>query len=140
MNILTVLFKLATTIWPLIREYVLSDGSKGKRVGAQVIAFVVGVALVLLTIVTVYLGEQAKQNLTIQEPIIKQYNDLTSENENLKNRVLELQNNIFECESRSHKVIGECQTTLKQFTDKGKYVYDATTKTMVLKPTGEIKK
>lgn len=132
MNIFTILFKLISTIWPLLKEYVLSDGIKGKGIGAHMVAFIVGAALILTTLVTVYLGEQAKQNLTIQEPIIKQYNDLTDDNENLKARVAELQNNIFECETRSHKVIEECQTTLKHLTSKGKYVYDATTKKMVM--------
>ena len=132
MNIFSVLLKLGATLWPLIREYVLSDGIKGKGLGANIVAIIVGGALILITMVTVYLGEQAKQNLTIQEPIIKQYNDLTDDNDNLKARVAELQNNIFECETRSHKVIEECQTTLKQLTSKGKYVYDATTKKMVM--------
>ena len=140
MNIFSILLKLGATLWPLIREYVLSDGIKGKGLGANVVAIIVGGALILITMVTVYLGEQAKQNLTIQEPIIKQYNDITTENENLKARVIELQNNLFQCETRSHKVIEECQTTLKQFTSKGKYIYDAATKTMVLKQTDEIKK
>ena len=140
MNIFSVLLKLGATLWPLIREYVLSDGIKGKGLGANIVAIIVGGALILITMVTVYLGEQAKQNLTIQEPIIKQYNDLTTENENLKARVIELQNSVFQCETRSHKVIEECQTTLKQFTSKGKYIYDAATKTMVLKQTDEIKK
>ena len=140
MNIFSVLLKLGATLWPLIREYVLSDGIKGKGLGANIVAIIVGGALILITMVTVYLGEQAKQNLTIQEPIIKQYNDLTTENENLKARVTELQNSVFQCETRSHKVIEECQATLKQFTSKGKYIYDAATKTMVLKQTDEIKK
>lgn len=140
MNIFTILFKLISTIWPLLKEYVLSDGIKGKGIGAHMVAFIVGAALILITLVTVYLGEQAKQNLTIQEPIIKQYNDLTTENENLKARVTELQNSVFQCETRSHKVIEECQATLKQFTSKGKYIYDVATKTMVLKQTDEIKK
>jgi hypothetical protein len=140
MNIFSVLLKLGATLWPLIREYVLSDGIKGKGLGANIVAIIVGGALILITMVTVYLGEQAKQNLTIQEPIIKQYNDLTTENENLKARVTELQNSVFQCETRSHKVIEECQATLKQFTSKGKYIYDVATKTMVLKQTDEIKK
>lgn len=141
MNIFAVLLKLGATLWPLIREYVLSDGNKGKGLGGSVVAAIVGGALILITMVTVYLGEQAKQNLAIQEPIIKQYNDLTTENENLKARNTELQNNVFQCETRAHKVIEECQTTLKQFTSKGKYVYDAATKTMVLKQqVDEIKK
>ncbi len=140
MNIFSILLKLGATLWPLIREYVLSDGIKGKGLGPNIVAIIVGGALILVTLVTVYLAEQAKQNLTIQEPIIKQYNDLTTENENLKARVIELQNNLFQCETRSHKVIEECQTTLKQFTSKGKYIYDAATKTMVLKQTDEIKK
>ena len=140
MNIFSVLLKLGATLWPLIREYVLSDGIKGKGLGANIVAIIVGGALILITMVTVYLGEQAKQNLTIQEPIIKQYNDLTTENENLKAHVDELQNSVFQCETRSHKVIEECQATLKQFTSKGKYIYDVATKTMVLKQTDEIKK
>ena len=140
MNIFSVLLKLGATLWPLIREYVLSDGIKGKGLGPNIVAIIVGGALILVTLVTVYLAEQAKQNLTIQEPIIKQYNDITTENENLKARVIELQNNLFQCETRSHKVIQECQTALKQFTSKGKYIYDAATKTMVLKQTDEIKK
>ena len=140
MNIFSVLLKLGATLWPLIREYVLSDGIKGKGLGPNIVAIIVGGALILVTLVTVYLAEQAKQNLTIQEPIIKQYNDITTENENLKARVIELQNNLFQCETRSHKVIEECQATLKQFTSKGKYIYDVATKTMVLKQTDEIKK
>lgn len=140
MNIFSILLKLGATLWPLIREYVLSDGIKGKGLGPNIVAIIVGGALILVTLVTVYLAEQAKQNLTIQEPIIKQYNDITTENENLKARVIELQNNLFQCETRSHKVIQECQTALKQFTSKGKYIYDAATKTMVLKQTDEIKK
>ncbi len=140
MNIFSILLKLGATLWPLIREYVLSDGIKGKGLGPNIVAIIVGGALILVTLVTVYLAEQAKQNLTIQEPIIKQYNDLTTENENLKARVIELQNNLFQCETRSHKVIQECHATLKQFTSKGKYIYDAATKTMVLKQTDEIKK
>ena len=140
MNIFSVLLKLGATLWPLIREYVLSDGIKSKGLGANIVAVIVGGALVLITMVTVYLGEQAKQNLMIQEPIIKQFNDLTTENENLKVRASTLQNNIFECETRAHKVMVQCQTTLKQYTAGGKYIYDPVTKTMVLKPVDEIKK
>ena len=140
MNIFSILLKLGATLWPLMREYILSDGIKGKGLGANIAAIIVGGALILITMVTVYLAEQAKQNLKIQEPIIKQYNDLTTENENLKGRVVELQNSVFQCETRSHKVIEECRTTLKHFTSDGKYVYDDATKTMVLKQPDEIKK
>ena len=61
MNIFSVLLKLGATLWPLIREYVLSDGIKGKGLGANIVAIIVGGALILITMVTVYLGEQAKQ-------------------------------------------------------------------------------
>lgn len=127
------LTKVIQTVFLLAKEYFWSSEEKQKTLGARTITMLVGGSLILCSMVTIYLGEQAKQNLTIHKDIITQYNKLVSDNENLKAQITGLENNLFSCETRANKTMAECRATLKGVTGKNEYVYDSATKTMVTK-------
>lgn len=132
---LPVVVKLLKMLFPLFKEYFTLSGDKKKNFFSyRTLMIAVMVSLVFCSTVTLYLTEQAKQNLTIQEPIIKQFNDLTTENDNLKQQLTASQNSVFQCETRANKAMNDCQKTIATLEKRGKYEYDPKTKTMVLKP------
>lgn len=124
--------KVIQTVFLLAKEYFFSNDEKQKTLGARSITFLVGASLLLCSLVTIYLGEQAKQNLTLHKDIITQFNKLNADNENLKAQITTLENNLFSCESRANKTMTECRAALKAEV-KTEYVYDPKTKTMVAK-------
>lgn len=122
-------------LFPLLKEYFTATGDKKLNFFShRMLIVVVMVSLVFCSTVTIYLTEQAKQNLFIQEPIIKQFNDLSIENDNLKQQLTASQNGMFQCETRANKAMNDCQKTIATLEKRGKYEYDPKTKTMVLKP------
>lgn len=130
---MVLLTKVIQTIFLLAKEYFWSSGEKQKTLGARTITVIFGTSLLLCSMVTIYLGEQAKQNLTIHQDIITQYNKLVSDNENLKAQVTGLENNLFSCESRANRTMSECRAALKVADGEAEYVYDPKTKMMVTK-------
>lgn len=133
---LPVIIKLLKMLFPLLREYfTLANDKKKSFFSYRTLIVFVMVSLVFCSIVTIYLTEQAKQNLTIQEPIIHQFNELTIDNDNLKQQLTASQNSVFQCETRANKVMNDCQKTIATLEKRGKYEYDPKTKTMVLKPS-----
>lgn len=133
---ITLVVKFVRMLFPLLREYfTLSGENKLDFFSYRALILAMFVSLVFCSTVTVYLTEQAKQNLTIQDNIITQFNDIVIENENLKQQLTNSQNNAFQCETRANKAMNDCQKTIATLQKKGDYVYDPKTKTMVLKPS-----
>lgn len=135
MPYLPIVVKALKMLFPLLKEYFSTTGDKKINFFSyQMLVVVVIVSLVFCSTVTIYLVEQAKQNLFIQEPIIKQFNDLSIENDNLKQQLTASHNGVFQCETRANKAMNDCQKTIAALEKRGKYEYDSKTKTMVLKP------
>lgn len=125
--------KVIQTVFLLFKEYFLNSDGKQKTLGARTVTVAVGASLILCSMVTIYLGEQAKQNLTIHHNIISQYNKVMTDNRNLKEQVTALENNLYSCEARANKAMTECQAALKNVGKRSEYIYDPVTKTMVEK-------
>lgn len=140
MTIAAIVVKVLGTFWPLIKEYFWSGGDDQKGTGKKLLLGCTLIAVIVSLMVTVYLTEQAKQNLKVQEPIIRQYNQIINENSLLKEQLTQSQTDLLECESRTHKIIMECKSKAMDAFVKGNYVYDPVTKTMILKSTEVLKK
>lgn len=123
--------KILQTIFLLVKEYFLEGEGQNRTIGKKAIAFGVGAALILCSLVTIYLGEQARQNLTIHSTIIKQYNDLVLENKKSKAAFDEVNRDLISCEARIAHYMERCPA---QHSPAIEYVYDPKTKMMVEKP------
>lgn len=129
-----ILIKVLKTSFPLAKEYFLSSKLTRAQRFKKIAPFLIVLGFIVLTAINIYLSEQAKQNLTIHEPIIRQFNDLNTDKTNLEQRVKSLQNNLYDCERRAHTAINECQTAVENLKEKTEFVYDPATNTMVKLP------
>ena len=139
MAVTGVLVKLLTTFLPLIKEYITSSNKRKDILSLRTMTAWVIITLVLGTGCTLYLSEQAINNLTIHEPLIKQYNKLQQDYHKLEAERALLRKNLSECRDETHVALSMCgiPEPVKVVPTK-EYVYDPKTHTMIL--TGEIKK
>ena len=139
MAVAGVLVKLFTTFLPLIKEYITSSDKRKNILSLQTMTAWVIITLVIGTGCALYLAEQAVNNLTLHEPLIKQYTKIQQENQKLKSEQILLKNTLATCKEETRTALSIC--TIQEpatVTPQPDYVYDPKTHTMVL--AGEIKK
>lgn len=139
MPVAGVLVKLFTTFLPLIKEYITSSDKRKNILSLQTMTAWVIITLVIGTGCALYLAEQADNNLTLHEPLIKQYTKIQQENQKLKSEQILLKNTLATCKEETRTALSIC--TIQEpatVTPQPDYVYDPKTHTMVL--AGEIKK
>ena len=139
MPVAGVLVKLFTTFLPLIKEYITSSDKRKNILSLQTMTAWVIITLVIGTGCALYLAEQAVNNLTLHEPMIKQYTKIQQENQKLKSEQILLKNTLATCKEETRTALSIC--TIQEpatVTPQPDYVYDPKTHTMVL--AGEIKK
>lgn len=139
MAVAGVLVKLFTTFLPLIKEYITSSDKRKDILSLQTMTAWVIISLVIGTGCALYLAEQAVNNLTLHEPLIKQYTKIQQENQKLKSEQILLKNTLATCKEETRTALSIC--TIQEpatATPQPDYVYDPKTHTMVL--AGEIKK
>ena len=139
MPVAGVLVKLFTTFLPLIKEYITSSDKRKNILSLQTMTAWVIITLVIGTGCALYLAEQAVNNLTLHEPLIKQYTKIQQENQKLKSEQILLKNTLATCKEETRTALSIC--TIQEpatVTPQPDYVYDPKTHTMVL--AGEIKK
>lgn len=139
MPVAGVLVKLFTTFLPLIKEYITSSDKRKDILSLQTMTAWVIITLVIGTGCALYLAEQAVNNLTLHEPLIKQYTKIQQENQKLKSEQILLKNTLATCKEETRTALSIC--TIQEpatVTPQPDYVYDPKTHTMVL--AGEIKK
>lgn len=134
-----IVIKLFTTFLPLIKEYITSSDKRKDILSLRTMTTWVIVTLMVGTGCTLYLSEQAINNLTIHEPIIKQYNKVHQENVKLLAEQELLKKAMRTCKEETATALSIC--TIKDTPTPStaqEYVYDPKSHTMVL--LGEIKK
>ena len=139
MPVAGVLVKLFTTFLPLIKEYITSSDKRKNILSLQTMTAWVIITLVIGTGCALYLAEQAVNNLTLHEPMIKQYTKIQQENQKLKSEQILLKNTLTTCKEETRTALSIC--TIQEpatVTPQPDYVYDPRTHTMVV--AGEIKK
>lgn len=139
MPVAGVLVKLFTTFLPLIKEYITSSDKRKDILSLRTMTAWVIISLVIGTGCALYLAEQAGNNLTLHEPLIKQYTKIQQENQKLKSEQILLKNTLAMCKEETRTALSMC--TIQEpatVTPQPDYVYDPKTHTMVL--AGEIKK
>ena len=139
MPVAGVLVKLFTTFLPLIKEYITSSDKRKDILSLRTMTAWVIISLVIGTGCALYLAEQADNNLTLHEPLIKQYTKIQQENQKLKSEQILLKNTLATCKEETRTALSIC--TIQEpatVTPQPDYVYDPKTHTMVL--AGEIKK
>ena len=139
MPVAGVLVKLFTTFLPLIKEYITSSDKRKNILSLQTMTAWVIITLVIGTGCALYLAEQAVNNLTLHEPLIKQYTKIQQENQKLKSEQILLKNTLATCKEETRTALSIC--TIQEpatVTPQPDYVYDPRTHTMVV--AGEIKK
>ena len=139
MPVAGVLVKLFTTFLPLIKEYITSSDKRKNILSLQTMTAWVIITLVIGTGCALYLAEQAVNNLTLHEPMIKQYTKIQQENQKLKSEQILLKNTLATCKDETRTALSLC--TIQEpatVTPQPDYVYDPRTHTMVV--AGEIKK
>ena len=139
MPVAGVLVKLFTTFLPLIKEYITSSDKRKNILSLQTMTAWVIITLVIGTGCALYLAEQAVNNLTLHEPLIKQYTKIQQENQKLKSEQILLKNTLATCKEETRTALSIC-IIQEPATDTPQpdYVYDPKTHTMVV--AGEIKK
>jgi hypothetical protein len=139
MAVAGVLVKLFTTFLPLIKEYITSSDKRKDILSLRTMSAWVIISLVIGTGCALYLAEQAVNNLTLHEPLIKQYTKIQQENQKLKSEQSLLKKTIatYKEETRTALSICSIQDPVT-VAPAQEYVYDPKSHTMVL--TGEIKK
>ncbi len=133
------LVKLFTTFLPLIKEYITSSDKRKDILSLRTMTAWVIISLVIGTGCALYLAEQADNNLTLHEPLIKQYTKIQQENQKLKSEQILLKNTLATCKEETRTALSIC--TIQEpatVTPQPDYVYDPKTHTMVV--VGEIKK
>ena len=139
MTVAGVLVKLFTTFLPLIKEYITSPDKRKDILSLRTMTAWVIISLVIGTGCALYLAEQADNNLTLHEPLIKQYTKIQQENQKLKSEQILLKNTLATCKEETRTALSIC--TIQEpatVTPQPDYVYDPRTHTMVV--AGEIKK
>ena len=85
-------------VFLLIKEYFKADEKKrAKMLGIRTVLFFFIAAFIVCLMVTMYLEEQAKQNLTIHRTIIEKNKLLVDETGKLENKVGSLSKQHAEC-------------------------------------------
>lgn len=139
MAVAGVLVKLFTTFLPLIKEYITSSDKRKDILSLRTMTAWVIISLVIGTGCALYLAEQAVNNLTLHEPLIKQYTKIQQENQKLKAEQSLLRKTLSTCKEETRTALSICSIQEPAaVTPTQEYVYDPKSHTMIL--TGEIKK
>ena len=105
MPVAGVLVKLFTTFLPLIKEYITSSDKRKNILSLRTMTAWVIITLVIGTGCALYLAEQAVNNLTLHEPLIKQYTKIQQENQKLKSEQILLKNALATCKDETRTVL-----------------------------------
>lgn len=134
-----IVIRLLATFLPLIKEYITSSDKRKDILSLRTMTAWVIITLMVITGCTLYLSEQAINNLSIHEPIIKQYNKVYQENVKLLAGQDALKKAIRTCKEETSTALSICGIKeTDTLTTAQEYVYDPKSHTMVL--LEEIKK
>lgn len=131
MAIAGVLVKIVTTFLPLIKEYITSGDKRKDILSLHTMSIWVIISLMVGTLCSLYLAEQATANLTLHEPLIKQYQKLTQENAKLKAEQILFKSTLSACREEVGVALSICTANPTKSEPPSEIVYDKKTQTMV---------
>ncbi len=128
---MTIILKLFKLVFPLLKEYGISNLRMKRGGGKKVVVFATAATLFVLTMFVGYLAEQANTNLRLHEPLARQYQSLERNNQRLSQQLEAARQSMYSCEAVMQELKGNC------IVGKAKpSAYDPDKKIMVQPPDG----